>query len=372
VCLAAAAVVCMSLFALPAIGAPAQSAASLPSTFGAWTASGPEAPAVDVRANPAVLQEYGFASATSRPYSRGPETLQVTLYRMSDATGAYGLYSYLRLPNFHRVDITEHSAMTPDRALILQGSLILDVSGKNIAASQPDFKNLAATLARASNAGPYPTLYGHLPQNGFVPDSDRYILGPTALHEFLPVGDGDWLGFPEGVEAEVANYRINGEELTLLIADFPTPQVAIKKMETWGSMFNVNGAQSGSDKPAVYVKRSLTLVGVVYRARSEAQAAALLSNVHSGTELTWNEPGFSFTDPGMGTVIVGIIYGTGFLCMFALVAGLAFGGVRLAVKRILPGRVFDRSAQLNVLQLGLGSKPINSDDFYGFGRPTRD
>jgi hypothetical protein len=56
--------------------------------------------------------------------------------------------------------------------------------------------------------------------------------------------------------------------------------------------------------------------------------------------------------------------------MFAVVAGLAFGGVRIAVKRLLPGRVFDRGDQLDVLQLGLGSKPINSEDFYGIG-PTQ-
>ena len=55
--------------------------------------------------------------------------------------------------------------------------------------------------------------------------------------------------------------------------------------------------------------------------------------------------------------------------MFALVAGLSFGGLRLIVKRVAPGKVFDRSSQLQVLQLGLGSKPINSDDFYGYSGP---
>ncbi len=351
--------------------AAAREAAALPANFAAWTATAPETPGVDLRASPAILQEYGFVAATSRAYARGTETLQITLYRMKDPTGAYGLYSYLRLPNFHRVDITEHSAMAPDRALILQGSLILDIAGKNLTASQPDFKALAAGVAPESDEGTYPTLYGHLPQNGFVPDSDRYILGPTALHEFFPVASGDWLGFQNGVEAEIANYRVNGQDVTLLIADFPTPQAALKAMGGWGDLFNVNRAQNGSDKPAVYVKRSLTLVGVVFRAHSETQAAALLENVHSGTELTWNEPGFTFSDPNIGTVIVGIIYGTGFLCIFALVAGLAFGGFRIAIKRLLPGRVFDRSSQLDVLQLGLGSKPINSEDFYGFGRATR-
>ena len=55
--------------------------------------------------------------------------------------------------------------------------------------------------------------------------------------------------------------------------------------------------------------------------------------------------------------------------VFAVIAGVAFGGVRLLVKRLLPGKVFDRDSQLQVLQLGLGSKPIQVQDFYGIAKP---
>ena len=58
-------------------------------------------------------------------------------------------------------------------------------------------------------------------------------------------------------------------------------------------------------------------------------------------------------------MIVGAITGTGVICMFAIIAGLAFGGVRLVVKRAT-NRVFDRPDQVQVLQLGLSSKPIKS------------
>jgi hypothetical protein len=66
-------------------------------------------------------------------------------------------------------------------------------------------------------------------------------------------------------------------------------------------------------------------------------------------------------------MVVGGIVGTGAICVFALIAGVAFGGVRLIVKRFFPCKVFDRGSHLQVLQLGLGSKPINSDDFYATG-----
>jgi len=50
-----------------------------------------------------------------------------------------------------------------------------------------------------------------------------------------------------------------------------------------------------------------------------------------------------------------------------MIAGVAFGGLRLLTKLALPNLIFDRSNHLEVLQLGLGSKPIKSEDFYSGG-----
>jgi len=51
-------------------------------------------------------------------------------------------------------------------------------------------------------------------------------------------------------------------------------------------------------------------------------------------------------------------------CIFAALAGLIFGVFRLVIKRLFPGKVFDRSNSVELLQLGLNSKEIKSDDFY--------
>jgi hypothetical protein len=50
--------------------------------------------------------------------------------------------------------------------------------------------------------------------------------------------------------------------------------------------------------------------------------------------------------------------------LVAIVFGVAFGGVRVLLKKLLPGKVFDRPEQMDVLQLGLSGKRINSRDFY--------
>jgi hypothetical protein len=110
------------------------------------------------------------------------------------------------------------------------------------------------------------------------------------------------------------------------------------------------------------------LLAIVSGARTREEANKVLDQIQSGTEVTWNEPTFQFKEPAITTMIVGAIIGTGIICCFALVSGLAFGGFRLVIKRWLPDKVFDRSSQMQVLQLGLGSKPINSEDFYGIDR----
>jgi hypothetical protein len=48
----------------------------------------------------------------------------------------------------------------------------------------------------------------------------------------------------------------------------------------------------------------------------------------------------------------------------AVVFGVAFGGLRVITKRIFPGKVFDRPERMEVLQLGLSSKPIDPRDLY--------
>jgi len=43
---------------------------------------------------------------------------------------------------------------------------------------------------------------------------------------------------------------------------------------------------------------------------------------------------------------------------------VAFGGFRVIVKRLYPGKVFDRPQDIEVLQLGLSGKKIDPSDMY--------
>src|ERR1700752_991095 len=91
----------------------ADSGSILPASFGGWTqeskamfgpsgaANASGATGNDAQAM-AVVQEYGLASGEHATYVHGEKKLDVAVYRMKDASGAYGEYSYLRSPDMPR------------------------------------------------------------------------------------------------------------------------------------------------------------------------------------------------------------------------------------------------------------------------------
>ena len=355
---------------------PASAQGILPGSVGGWSGSiqagiapplfkNSDLATVNV-ADPkeAARREYGFVSGENADYRRGSEEMRVNLYKMKDPSGAYGLYSYLRTTDMPHADFTDHSSMSREHALVLIGNVVVEVGGKDLPKNRAALKALIAAVVPHAESGLLPTIGEHLPTRGFVDRTDKYILGPATLNGIMPLADGDWLGFSQGAEAETAKYRVNGRELDLVIADFPTPQTAAKKLAELQKQFNINDSNDGSSRP-LYARRALTLVAIVSGAPSKKDADAILDQIESGTEITWDEPTFQFKEPGIGVMIVGAIMGTGVICLFAIIAGLAFGGVRLVVKRAT-NKVFDRPDQVQVLQLGLSSKPINAEDFYGY------
>ena len=344
-------------------GLSASAQGVLPNSFAGWSASSRSAFAVGNDVPGAVAKEYDFVSGEHAVYRHEGNTVDLTLYRMKDPSGGYGEYSFLRTPEMSHADLAEHSSMSNGRALALVGNLVVDARGTNLPKMQPALKSLVGEISKSAQTGPLPWIGGRLPTDNMILRSDHYILGPVALNEFFPLGADDWLGFSHGAEAETAQYQVGGRTITLLLADFPTPQIASDELSRLENKFSMNGSNPGATAP-LFAKRTVTMLEIVSGALTQAEAAPVLNQIESGTQVTWSEPTFQFKEPSIEMMIVGSIIGTGVICAFTLVAGLAFGGFRLVVKRAFPNRVFDRSSQIQVLQLGLSSKPINAEDFY--------
>jgi Family of unknown function (DUF6599) len=377
----------------------------LPGASGGWTATGAAslvAPAqlASVAAGQAdVLREYGVTSAEQRQYTRGSQTAAVTVYHMTDPTAAYGAFTLLRDAQMQPLDLGDsvsYCAAADDRAVFVVGNFLLTArSSSGERPSDAALSEIGAVLAAHADTRPYPLIAGYLPRSStapgtqrfplgrgasvalparmsLVPDSERYVLGLRALRAVLgdafPATTEDWIGFGNSAEAIAARYRTAGaspQELTLLVTLYPTQQIAASQFADLGKWMALNVApnQAGG-RAVVYGSRSSALMALVFGAASQDAADQLINQIQYHSSVTWNEPSHSFTDPSFPTMIIGVFQGTGLFMLMAFAAGIGFGGFRLLTKLVMPGRVFDRDSDVEILQLGLTTKPIDSRDFY--------
>src|SRR5260370_8281440 len=124
-------------------------------------------------------------------------------------------------------------------------------------------------------------------------------------------------------------------------------------------MRHLEGAFSpGEKRGGTTIERGGSLLALVLTPSSATYGNPLRNAVKYETEVTWNEPHQTVTDPPLLTTLVKIILGTGFFMVVAVVLGVAFGGVRVLAKIFFPGKVFAIAEHLDVLHLELSPKQI--------------
>lgn len=261
--------------------------------------------------------------------------------------------------------IGKNSAVDGERLIALVGSIVFEVRPPQ-GISTNDLQALVNVLQAGADRTPLPPLRTYLPSHDLVDGSQRYTLGPAGfraaaaeLHRAAFAGLTEKVGFNDGAEAMLAQYRSGREEAVLLLLDYPTPQLAVyhqKHLELGLSEI------AGLNQTPIEQKGSLLVI--VLTPSSAAYAENLRRGVNYETQVTWNEPIHTLTDPPWTSVIARIFIGTGIFMVAAVVLGIAFGGVRVVTKRLFPGKVFDRPERLEILQLGLSGKTIDPSDFY--------
>src|SRR5262249_49732642 len=276
-----------------------------------------------------------------------------------DSSGAYQAYTFLQ------------NAESPTKmfhATIPRSNKVLDLwSESNV--GPEDLKLLATWVQSVSDRVSSPPIATYLPEQGKQPRTERYALSANA---FGAVGGGDaasyqaeadlaalrdQVGFSSGAESICARYKSGKDAATLLLLEYPTPQLAelhLKHMQR-AILAMKNGAS---------VERKGSLLSIVLAPTSQEYADKLRSQINYETQLTWSEPSSTATDPPIMSTVVKIFIATGLFMVVTFVIGVAFGGVRIITKRFFPGKIFDRKEQIEVLQLGLSGKPIDPTDLY--------
>jgi hypothetical protein len=365
--------ICLGVLCFTVAAHPAAAQGVLPSAFAGWNAATPATSVPPAGLEPLLgpdtpaFREYIVKSVEQRSYTQGSQASSITLYRFRDPSSAYGAYTFLRNEALSPASLGSYASASRDRALFVVGEMLLDVSapenqGRPLDA---DLKQLADILDKKADHTPYPFIGEHLPDKGRVQNSERYVIGPLSLAHFVPLGTDDWMGFDHSGETILAHYQVAGKDETLLITSYPTQQVAAAEFAGILRRFVFDppgGVQPGQN--VLFGKRVSSYIAVVVGAPSRQAANKILDQVGYQSNVTWNEPKQTLTEPGINSMIVEAFLGTGAIMVFAVAAGIGFGGFRILVKIFFPNKIFDREKQIEILQLGIASKPIKAKDFY--------
>ncbi len=86
---------------------------------------------------------------------------------------------------------------------------------------------------------------------------------------------------------------------------------------------------------------------------SKGEARSLLSSISYEADVTWNENTYVSKKDNLANFLFNAIVLCGIVVGLALVAGIAFGGLRVLVKRLFPDSVFDRPEAMEFISLHL-------------------
>ena len=158
------------------------------------------------------------------------------------------------------------------------------------------------------------------------------------------------MDFERGAEVAQGQYNSGQGTATLTLISYPTPQIAGERLRAIEAK---PIPKRGAHLALFLTKRSGPLVAIVTGAISPREAKSLLASVNYDAEVTWNQrTGLSPRD-NVGTLLAGVVLLTGVILGLTLVAGIAFGGIRIVAKRLFPDRVFDRSRDVEIIELKL-------------------
>lgn len=311
--------------------------------------------------NAPVLREYGFQRLEKANYTRDDgRKLAVKAAVFTDASGAYGAFTYYKTPIMVDEKIGGQGSSLNNRVLFYQGNILVDaVFDRLTTMSAAELRELAGTLpVPAGNARNLPPLPNYLPKHVDAKNA-KYVLGPVALDRIGSPLPTPMVDFKSGAEVVIARYQAKIGDSTLMLIEYPTPQLAAEKLREIDAAHQPTaqrpaGTPSLLDVAPFFDKRTGPIIVIAAGPLAISEANALLGSVSYEADVTWNENTYVTKKDNLANLLFNVIVLCGIVVGLSLVAGLAFGGFRIIMKRIFPDRVFDRPEDRELISLHLG------------------
>lgn len=269
----------------------------------------------DLKAPDAELYaEYGFQAAEQAEFSGPAGKFSIAGWQVRDSTGAMALFQLRRPDGATKSDVAGLAVNTPKGAVVGYGNFVFEYSG--LTPTKDQVEELLVQLKQVERS-PLPTLTSHLPAEGLVANSERYILGPVSLSRFVPQIPPSLAAFHLSAEGQFAKYEGG---LTLTIFEYPTPNMAREQQDAFLKL------------PGALPKRAGPLVAVVTPPADADAAERVLAKVVWDPKLTREVVGLAPAQGIANIVLTGFLL-AGVLFAASLFAGFGLGGVKRYLKK---------------------------------------
>jgi len=324
-------------------------------------------PAVADPTNAAILKEYRFSDLASSTYTREDgRTLTIRAARFADASGAFGAYTFYLQPEMTKEQIGDQGSSLGKRVLFYRGHVLVDAQFSEespmLAAA---LRELAGALPRpGGSAGNLPGFIEFMPRRGYIANTQKYVMGPAALAALAPPVTADQVDFGASSEVSLGRYSTSSGETTLILISYPTPQLAADHLRRLDPAHPQSQGQSGvstiENAGPFFYKRTGPIIAIASGPAAASDAKSLLGMVNYEASVTWNENTYFDKSNNIGVLLVNVIILCFILGAMAIVAGVAFGGFRILMKRWFPDKIFDRPEQMEFISLHLTETVVQS------------
>jgi hypothetical protein len=301
----------LALFLAPLLAG----AALLPGSLGTYRQKSVEPLAVK---DAPFWNELGLTASESGVYEATGKRIKISAWRVADSTAGLAAYDALQPESAKDADealraVTSLSSAIPGGTLAALGNVIVRIDGYR--PSTDELANFFRSIPRFEQ-GPLPLLPSYLPAGGRT-GTERYLIGPNAMKEYLPQVSPATAAFSLGAEADMAEY---GGGQKMAIFSYPTPAIARDRLPEFQKL------------PGILVKRTGTLV-VLVASHGDANAdERLISQVRYKASVTLgNKPSTPKDNPG--NLFLNIVYLVLILSGFCIVSGVVVGGLRYMIRR---------------------------------------
>lgn len=338
----------INLLLLAALALPL-GAAIFPDQIGDFAKSAPKALSV---ADQALYNEYGLVATEQAEYTKAAppdpagdppgnppaqtnQHFTATAWHMRDSTGALAVFEARRPVGAVQEKPDQLAARTSDGVILAFGNYVFQFTGS--VPNSDDLDQLYNQVPELEQAA-LPALPGFLPRQGMIPNSERYLLGPVSLQRFEPRIAPALAAFHLSAEGQLAKYQSPKGPMTLVVFEYPTPNMAREQYQQFQSV------------PGAVAKRTGPLVGVIIQPPDADAAERVLGGLRYEAKLTVNEKVPKDESKGFAKLILNVFAVSGFLIALSILLGVAFGGFRAVMKKL--GLARQDEEEMTVLRIG--------------------